>query len=149
MNGGDESCATEFNIDCSLPLSSIEDPRTHESVTSNTNLPTLGYIQPPVPKLSSSDSVYLMLWGNIDALCWLDVLLCYICHNPSIRSMASSLPYSSALKKLLLIFDEAQAMIEPLQRGQNKLLYSVMELGRGAVKRGELLLDQLPIRKCL
>lgn len=80
---------------------------------------------------------YTMLWANIDALCWLDVLLCVLCHNTSIRETSTHLPYTSVLKKLLVAFDEAQALIAPLQNGGNRLLHTVMDQEKLSVKRGE------------
>lgn len=69
---------------------------------------------------------YRMLWANTDALCWLDVLLGFLCFNTSVRTAAKSLSYSSMVKKLLVAYDEAQALLEPLQKGDNHILHSVM-----------------------
>ena len=69
---------------------------------------------------------FRMLWANTDALCWLDVLLGFLCFNTSVRSVSQKLPYSSVIKKLLVAYDEAQALIEPLQKGDNHILHSVM-----------------------
>jgi len=82
-----------------------------------------------------------MLWSNVDALCWLDVLLCMLCYNHSIRQLSPSLPYSCVVKKLLLAFDESQALIAPLQKGKSNILHSLLEFDRNqpAVKIGESL----------
>lgn len=84
---------------------------------------------------------YVMLWSNVDALCWLDVLLCMLCYNHSIRQLSPSLPYSCVVKKLLLAFDESQALIAPLQKGESNILHSLLEFDRNqpAVKIGESL----------
>lgn len=86
----------------------------------------------------NSAAPFIMLWANIDALCWLDVLLCMLCHNSWVRALAGSLPYSSIVKKLLLAYKESQSLIEPLQNGDSMLLQRVMNDERPAVKLGEL-----------
>ncbi|XP_067945117.1 SUMO-specific isopeptidase USPL1-like [Watersipora subatra] len=99
----------------------------------------------------SSKYFYVMLWCNIDALCWLDVLLANLCYNQSLRSILDSLSYSSLIKKLLVAYDEAQALIAPLQDGNKSLLHTVIESDELRVKRGggycmdtpSLLLDSL------
>lgn len=83
------------------------------------------------------NTICIMLWANIDALCWLDVLLCALCHSQCIRRAIQSLPFCSVIKKLVLTFDEAQDMIRPLQQGENKLLHSVLDLNDSRVKRGQ------------
>lgn len=133
----------------SSPLGCVEEQYEAKELPVQTDLSTLAIDNSLTTEQSFSDGLYVMLWGNIDALCWLDVLLCYVCHNMSIRNIAANLPYSSVLKKLLLTFDEAQAMIEPLQQGQNKLLCSVMGMERGLVKRGEPCHTTVTICECL
>lgn len=85
----------------------------------------------------NSQYPYIMLWSNIDALCWLDVLLCHLCYSGSVRRHIGSISYSSVLKKLITAFEEAQALIAPLQKNMDSFLHSVMELENVAVKRGE------------
>lgn len=82
------------------------------------------------------NTICVMLWNNIDALCWLDVLLCALCHSNSMKTAVEELSYSSVIKKLILTFNEAQDMIGPLQQGHNKLLHSVLDLNDSRVKKG-------------
>lgn len=91
-----------------------------------------------IPRTSyDPNAICVMLWTNIDALCWLDVLLCTLCHSKSMKTAIQKLSYSSVIKKLILTFDEAQDMIRPLQQGENKLLHSVLDLNDSRVKKGQ------------
>ena len=140
-----------------IPNSSALGALGSDATTVSTSLPSPELSPDPVgvttdvvsPKLSkhSTESVsltrclskqpYVMLWSNIDALCWLDVLLALLCHNKSVRTVLEGLPYSSVIKKLLLAYDESQALIAPLQAEGKSLLHSVLTDDKLSVKRGE------------
>lgn len=120
---------------------------TTPGTTSALSSPTVASVVQPLiddDKKCESDSTrcgsrypYVMLWSNIDALCWLDVLLCMLCNNNSLRKVSHLLPYSSVIKKLLLAYDESQQLIEPFQSGDSNIFKSVIEQDKPAVKRGE------------
>ena len=81
--------------------------------------------QAPVPRVmldiadftGGSDTVNLFIqWQNVDALCWLDVLLCPLVHSPSLSRYMTSERMEAmdggVLHTLFTAFRQAQSMLE-------------------------------------